>query len=146
MVLRPEPLLGNNKDDAVRPENLTRQKGFWLLGFVAVVAVFAAFSNHYHNSFHFDDAHTVIDNVYIRDLQNIPRFFTDATTFSSLAANQTWRPLVSTSLSIDYWLGGGLRPFWFHASTFFWFLGQLALMFVLYCSLLDATKPRPANQ
>ena len=66
---------------------------------VAIVAIFAAYANHFHNSFHFDDAHTVSTTFTFTILHNIPRFFTDATTFSSLPANQTWRPIVSLSLA-----------------------------------------------
>jgi tetratricopeptide (TPR) repeat protein len=119
---------------------------FWLCAAASVLAILAAYANHFHNSFHFDDAHAVVDNVYIRDLHNIPRFFTDATTFSSLPANQTWRPIVSTSLAIDYHLAHGLHPLWFHISTFFWFLVQLALMYLLYRYILDAVEPRAANR
>ena len=121
-------------------------KKFWLAACFAALAIFAAYSNHFHNSFHFDDSHAVIDNAYIRDLHNIPRYFTDATTFSSLPANQTWRPIVSISLALDYHMGHGLQPVWFHISTFFWFLVQLILMFMMYRSLLDLTAPRPANR
>jgi protein O-mannosyl-transferase len=119
---------------------------FWLLVLVGAVAIFAAYSNHFHNSFHFDDSHTVVDNVFIRDLHNIPRFFTDTTTFSTLPANRVWRPIVSLSLAIDYRLGGGAKPLWFHISTFFWFLLQLALMFVMYRSILDSVEPQAANR
>src|SRR5215831_13611445 len=66
----------------------------------------AAYANHFHNSFHFDDAHTIVTNGAIRDLRNIPLFFRDATTFSSLPSNQSYRPLVSTLLAVDYSLGG----------------------------------------
>jgi protein O-mannosyl-transferase len=121
----------------------SRLLAMWI--FVAIAAVFAAYANHFHNSFHFDDSHTIVENVYIRDLHNIPRFFTDASTFSSLPANQTWRPIVSMSLALDYKLARGLNPFWFHASTFFWFLVQLSLMFVLFRHLLNAVEPRAAN-
>jgi protein O-mannosyl-transferase len=120
------------------------RKQLWS-GVLALVVVLVAYSNHFHNSFHFDDSHTIIDNIFIRDLHNIPRFFTDATTFTSLPANQTWRPIVSLSLAVDYRLAHGLNPVWFHASTFFWFLVQLALMFVLIRHLLNAIEPRPAN-
>ena len=121
------------------------RKRLWLAGCVAFLAVIAAYSNHFHNSFHFDDAHAVVSNVYIRDLRNIPRFFTDGRTFSSLPTNQSWRPLVSTSLALDYRLGHGLNPFWFHLSTFLWFLAQLVLMFFLYHWVLQAAAPGPAN-
>jgi protein O-mannosyl-transferase len=128
------------------PASPVHPKLFWLVCAAASLAVLGAYANHFHNSFHFDDAHTIENNVYIRDLHNIPKFFTDAATFSTLPANQTWRPLVSLSLAIDYHLAGGLNPLWFHISTFFWFLVQLVLMFVLYRDVLDRGEPRAANR
>jgi hypothetical protein len=74
---------------------------------VLLVALTAAYANHFHNSFHFDDAHTIETNASIQQLQNIPLFFRDATTFSSLPSNQSYRPLVSTLLAIDYKRGLG---------------------------------------
>ena len=71
-------------------------------GALLLVALLAAYANHFHNSFHFDDAHTIENNASIRELRNIPLFFRDATTFSSLPSNQSYRPLVSTLLAIDY--------------------------------------------
>src|SRR5579863_470411 len=108
----------------------------WLSAALVFLAVLLCYSNHFENRFQFDDSHTVTDNLYIRSLKNIPRFFTDASTFSTLPANRTWRPLVSTSLAVDYWLAGGLKPLWFHVSTFFWYLVQLAVMFALYRRIL----------
>src|SRR5216684_1074307 len=93
------------------------KRGFACLGgVVLVVALLAAYANHFQNSFHFDDAHTIETNAAIRDLRNIPLFFRDATTFSALPSNQSYRPLVSTLLALDYKLGGGVQPFWFHMS------------------------------
>jgi Flp pilus assembly protein TadD len=82
-----------------------------------VLLLVTAYSNHFHNSFHFDDAHTIVTNAAIRDLRNIPLFFRDATAFSSLPSNQSYRPLVSTLLALDYRVGG-LQPLWFHVSIF----------------------------
>jgi len=131
---------------AALPQESQRPNRFPLFVLLAFVAILAAYSNHFHNSFHFDDAHTIEQNVYIRNLHNIPRFFTDATTFSSLPANQTWRPIVSLSLALDYRIAKGLDPFWFHASTFLWFLVLLALTFTLYRAVFDSAEPRPANR
>src|SRR6266480_4204371 len=112
----------------LREKNLARLGGALLL-----VTLLAAYSNHFHNSFHFDDAHTIVTNAAIRELRNIPVFFRDATTFSSLPSNQSYRPLVSTLLAIDYSLGHGLQPFWFHLSIFALFVAlTLLLAFVLY--------------
>src|SRR5438270_4402868 len=114
--------------------NKWREKCCPWLGVVFLLAVLlAAYANHFHNSFHFDDAHTVVNNASIRELRNIPLFFRDATTFSSLPSNQSYRPLVSTLLAIDYSLGHGLQPFWFHLSIFALFVAlTLLLAFVLY--------------
>src|SRR6267142_3495711 len=96
-----------------------RKNALALLGNALVLlALLAAYANHFHNSFHFDDAHTIETNAAIRELRNVPLFFRDATTFSSLPSNQSYRPLVSTLLAIDYRLGGGVQPFWFHVSIF----------------------------
>jgi protein O-mannosyl-transferase len=110
-----------------------------------LVAVSVAYANSFHNGFHFDDSHAVVDNPAIRELRNIPRFFTDATTFSVLPTNRTYRPFVSTSLAIDYALGQGYNPFWFHLSTFLVFLLQLAVMQLLFIAILDAVRPGHNN-
>jgi hypothetical protein len=92
------------------------------VGVALLLALTAAvYSNHFHNSFHFDDFHTVTDNVAIRSLGNIGRFFTDPATFSALPTHQVYRPVVTASLAFDYWLGRGLNPLAFHATTFFWY-------------------------
>src|ERR1700722_16534306 len=101
-----------------------------------LVAVTLAYSNHFQNDFHFDDFHTVNNNPYIRSLRNAKLFFTDPSTFSILPANRTYRPLVTLSLAVDYWLGSGLKPFYFHLDTFLWYLVQLALMMALFRRIL----------
>jgi tetratricopeptide (TPR) repeat protein len=106
--------------------------------------VCAAYANHFQNGFHFDDSHSVVDNPYIRSLHNLPRFFTDATTFSVLPANRTYRPMVSASLALDYALARGYHPFWFHLSTFLIFLLQLAAMYAVFSAILIAARPDPA--
>jgi len=114
---------------------------FAVLGLVTVT-----YANHFHNGFHFDDFHTVTTNPYIRDLRNIPLIFTDADTFSTLPANRGWRPLVTTSLAIDYFIAKGLKPGYFQTSDFCWFLVQLCLMFALFRHVLDFARPDPANR
>ena len=108
-----------------------RRLGIGLL----LVAVLSAYANSFHNGFHFDDFHTVVDNPAVRSRKNVPRFFTDATTFSVLPVNRTYRPLVSTSLAFDYMLGRGYVPLWFHVGTFVLFL-LLIVLLAKWCTLL----------
>src|SRR5262249_51238818 len=97
---------------------------FGLAWSVVLLAVLVAYSHHFHNSFHFDDSHTIQSNPYIRDLKNIPKFFTDAALSTTLPANQIYRPLVSVALAIDYRLARGLDPLWYHIDVFTWYIGQ----------------------
>ncbi|HEX8517528.1 MAG TPA: tetratricopeptide repeat protein [Bacteroidia bacterium] len=109
-----------------------------LLYFVILLsAVTVTYSNHFQNSFHFDDSHTIQNNIFIQDIQNIPLFFKDGTTFSSLPQNQSYRPVVSTSLALDYWAGNGYDLFHFHLSSFILFLLQGILMFFLTFRILE---------
>ena len=105
------------------------------VGLLAVVLL-AAYSNHFQNSFHFDDAHTIVNNAAIREIKNIPLFFSDARSFSSLPSNQSYRPLVSTLLAIDYQLGGG-NPLPFHLSIFASFVALVLLIALLIYRLTD---------
>lgn len=119
--------------------------GFLAAAGLALALVVLTYSNHFHNSFHFDDYHTIVANPYIRDLHNTALFFRDARTVDSLPASQTYRPLNAVSFAVDYWLGHGLKPLWFHVSTFLWYLVQLCLMFVVFRRVFDAALPDPRN-
>lgn len=108
-----------------------------------ILAVTAVYSNHFYNGFHFDDAHSIYDNPSIRNIHNIPKFFKDGSTSSILPQNQSYRPLTTTSLAIDYWLSKGYDPFFYHLSTFILFLLQGLLMVIFFNKLFGLSS---ANQ
>jgi tetratricopeptide (TPR) repeat protein len=99
---------------------------------VLAALLLAAYANHFSNGFHFDDSHAIVDNVFVRDLRYVPRYFTDATTFSVLPLNQSYRPLLQTTFAVDYWLGGGYKPVVFQADTFLWYILLLIAIGRLY--------------
>ena len=111
-----------------------------------LAGVLVAYSNHWQNTFHFDDSHTVENNVYIQHLGNIPLFFKDNKTFSSMPSHCSYRPLVTTSLAIDYYFAKGLNPFYFHLSTFVLFLIQGVLMFFMFNKILDTVSANTPNK
>jgi hypothetical protein len=133
----------NSMRQAEHPEHAG--KTFAVFAVLLLVAVTAAYSNHFFNSFHFDDYHTIVNNSYIRSVHNIPLFFTDATTFSSLPPNQSYRPLVTASLAVDYFMGKG-NVFFFHLSTFVLFLLQGVIMYVFSVRIFDLSGRSPANR
>lgn len=106
-----------------------------------LLALVGAYSNHFGNGFHFDDFHTINDNPHIRKLSNIPAFFRDPGLFSALPTHQVYRPLVTTSLAVDYHVGGGLQPWAFHASTFFWYCVYIGVLWLWYRRLLPGPEP-----
>jgi len=83
----------------------------------------------FDNPFVFDDQHSIVDNANIRTLENIPKFFSDVRYSSSLPNNQGYRPIVTTSLAIDYYLADGLDPVVFHRSMYIVFVLQLIALF-----------------
>jgi tetratricopeptide (TPR) repeat protein len=96
--------------------------------------LFLSYSDYFHNSFHFDDSHVVEENLHIRSLDNLSRFFTSASTGTSLPINAVYRPLVPVTLAMDYRLGGGLDPWQFHVTQFalLAILGALLVPFYLH--------------
>jgi len=96
-----------------------------------------SYSNHFNNTFHFDDSHTIEDNPYIKNINNCAKFFYTPQMFSTLPSHWGLRPIVSVSLAVDYWLAGDLNPFYFHLSTFIWFTLICILLFFVYKKILN---------
>lgn len=105
---------------------------------MAVLLVCGAYANFFHNGFHFDDDHVIVDNGAIRSLSNVPRFFTDAHTFSSQPTNATYRPLVTLSFALDYAVTGSLDPVPFHVTQLLLLLITGALLAIVLVSLFGA--------
>jgi tetratricopeptide (TPR) repeat protein len=110
-----------------------------------LLLTFVAYCNHFDNTFHFDDYHTILNNANIRSLNNIPRFFTDGSTSSVLPQNQAYRPVTVLTLALDYALGGDYYHAIFQADTFLWFLLQGLLMVYLFKKLFDYAAPSDFN-
>lgn len=120
-----------------------RKPVFLLAALFSIVLVCLAYSRHFDNPFEFDDSHTIVNNMAIRDLKNIPSFFTDATTTSSLPANQAYRPGLTTLNAIDYALGNTEtpEPFVFHVHIFIGFLLLGILLFFFFLHVFEKASP-----
>jgi tetratricopeptide (TPR) repeat protein len=118
-----------------------------------LLAVLLAYQNLYDNEFHFDDSHTIQENPFIKDIHNIPIFFTKgAETFSTLPANQVYRPMVTTSIAVDYWLNtkfsaskNGFDMGMYHYSMMLTFILLLALLFAFFYKILQLANPHTWN-
>lgn len=108
------------------------QKKIIIIASILFIGLIITYSNHFDNGFYFDDDHTIISNVHITDIKNIPEFFVNPQMFSSRPDHWGLRPIITASLAIDYWIGDGLNPFYFHLSTFLWYVTLCILLFFLY--------------
>ena len=101
--------------------------------------------NHFDNSFHFDDFHTITKNPNIRSIKNIPLFFKDGSTISTLPQNQAYRPILATSLAIDYWIGNGYNLFYFHLSSYILFIITGILLFLFASKVFNLSDKNKYN-
>src|SRR5258708_1391190 len=125
---------------------MSPKRFFPLAAALGAAALFFAYANSLHNAFSWDDRHVIADNVYIRSLSNIPRFFRDAYTFSSLPVHATWRPLVTLPYPLDYRLGHGLDPLQFHVTQTLLLLVTWAMLTLFLGKTLDLARPSPHNR
>lgn len=122
-----------------------------LYSFIVLLSIllitFLVYKNHFNNTFHFDDFHTIVDNLYIRDIKNIPSFFSNAQTTSTLPANQAYRPGLTTLNAIDFYLAGKPRPepFMFHVNIFLCFLILGILCYFIFLHLLQNSLKNSQN-
>ena len=110
------------------------------IGFLLLVILVVAYSNHFDNGFYFDDTHTIVNNSYIRDISLIPQYFTDIKYYGTMAGNQGYNPMLVTLNAIDYWLGDGLEPHVFHSSIFVSYVLLLLALFIFSERLFLSTN------
>lgn len=124
-------------------KNSLRRPVFLASALIGILLVILAYKDHFNNPFHFDDAHTIENNIYIRDIKNIPEFFWNAKTTSSLPSNQAYRPGLTTLNAIDTWIGGKDVPVpkYFHAHIFAAFLILGVLLFFFYRNIFERALP-----
>src|SRR5262249_13635559 len=75
-----------------------------------------------------------------------PLYFRDARTFSSLPANQTYRPLTTLSLALDYRLAGGLSSRVFHTTQVLLLTLLWAALVLFYRRVFDSCEPGRQNR
>lgn len=116
--------------------------------FTVGVITLIVYNNHFNNSFHFDDFHTIKNNLYIRKINNIPLFFKDATTMSTLPSNQSYRPLLTTTTAIDFYISGKEtpEPFVFHITNFLIFLLSGFLLYYFFLHILQKSLATGLNR
>ncbi|MFH1566776.1 MAG: tetratricopeptide repeat protein, partial [Gemmatimonadota bacterium] len=85
---------------------MSESRAWRFLLLVGVPALLLAYANTLHNSFHYDDYHSIVENPSIRDLSRAADLLTRPSTFSGMPERAMFRPLVTVSYALNYRLGG----------------------------------------
>src|SRR3989442_11753198 len=76
------------------------------------LVILAVYANGLGIGFRFDDGHALSENPAIRTLANLPRFFVDPTTSSTLPENRDLRPVLLATFALNYALSGEATWSW----------------------------------
>src|SRR5437762_8171169 len=79
--------------------------------FFALVVV-AVYWNSFGSGFHFDDAHALKQNPFLRSLRHVPRYFVDADTTTVLHENKDLRPVLLITFALNYAISGDATWSW----------------------------------
>jgi tetratricopeptide (TPR) repeat protein len=103
---------------------------------------FLVYANALTNGFHFDDYEGILQNESLRDLRNIPAFFTDPLIFR-LTRKLDWRPILQISYAVDYAIGG-YNPAVFHATDVLFHIVSAWLIFLIVGEIVKQSTPPPS--
>jgi len=99
---------------------------------------FTIYFNSLSGEFVFDDESVVQNNISIQSVSNIPKFFTADEGFHKVIGRY-YRPVVSTTYTIDYALWG-LNPFGYHLTNILIHLFSCVVLFFILLNLLRRNK------
>lgn len=94
---------------------------------LACAAAWGLYSNSADHAFHFDSIHSVQENPALRDLGQIPRYFTDPTTFTVRRSNINYRPVLQVTYALNHRLAGLAMPGWHAVQVLLHVLAVLGL-------------------
>ena len=119
--------------------NLIKSKIFIFLVFFIVG--FLIYANTFNNQFFWDDDDSIVNNVYIKNWQYLPNYFTENLIAGSGQATNYWRPLLLISFSLDYHLWG-LKPPGFHLTNIILHIANAFLVFLFLSKIIILTTEK----
>ena len=120
---------------------VSKAPALWSALLVAAAA-FAAYANSLDAPFHFDDAHSIVANPYVRDLRYVPEYFHRPDRFSALPGHEMYRPVVLTTYALNYHTGGYDPLFWRLTAIALQSSSRAGSSRMICSTLLKARSPR----
>jgi Tfp pilus assembly protein PilF len=104
---------------------------------------FAVYANNYQHAYLLDDGYTVLSNPSIRSLANIPRFFVDPSTYTTLREQADYRPVLQATYALNYAMGGYDTTWWHFTQVLLHALVTLGVFALARRILVLLRDPRP---
>ncbi len=96
-----------------------------------------AYSNTLNNAYLHDDRANFLNNNMIKSLKNLPKLFSPE--YFALAQEKTYRPVVTLSYFINYFICKLNKPGW-HITNMVFHLGNAILVYLLFLFILNDEK------
>src|SRR2546428_6099261 len=106
------------------------QKFTYLFFALLAIGLTVSYSNSLGIGFYFDDTYGISSNPAIRSLRNIPLFFTDPFTLTTLRENVDIRPVLVVTFALNYAISGN-QPWSYHVFNLILHFIAAGLVFVL---------------
>ncbi len=115
------------------PKQIGRDPSALVALFFIAAAGVIAYGNALPNGFHFDDIVGIVRNPALRDLRNIPSYFTDPATFG-LGRTREWRPILQITYALNYDMAG-LNAAVFRGFNLLFHIGTAFFLFLIVCRI-----------
>jgi len=113
--------------------------------FIIVLTSFAVYFNTLSNNFVYDDRIQVLENHWIKNVDNIPKiFFKNVWGFRGIPTSNYYRPLMHIIFMLNYYIFG-LNPEGFHFVNIAFHAGVSVLVFLVAVSLFIESKQPPST-
>lgn len=106
-----------------------------LLAGLLILIGLVAHANTMWNELFWDDFDSIVNNAYIRDWDNLPKFFSENLVAGSGILSNYWRPLLLVSFTLDYHIAE-LSPWIYHVHNLFWHIAASIIAFILFRVIL----------
>ncbi len=118
---------------------LRKHSTLLIVGAIAILGIIA-YINALPNKMFYDDDQGIVNNAYIKDWQNFPKFFSQDLTAGSGFPSNYWRPMLLITYSIEWHIWGNWAP-GFHAVNILFHIANAILIFLILYYLFSARAP-----
>ena len=132
-------------DAEPQPSDSRTYPGGWFGIALIVLASVVLYASTFDHAFHLDSTYGLVDNPSIRSLSNIPQFFWDPFTLTSLRSNADYRPLLQVTYAINHAISGYSMWSWHAVQILLHAFNAVCLMRIVEV-LIPKMLPAPTHQ